>query len=257
MPHITTLAGTHREHPEHPRHPDLAGVAVERIGADLGQILAFLRVVTHQAIAGAWFGVNETWTTTKGPTMATPLRDKKVAFLVAPEGVEQVELTEPWHAVTSAGGVPSLVSTALGKVEAFHHLDRADTFDIDAIVGRVSAADFDGLVLPGGVANPDYLRTQPAAVDFARGFFDAGKPVAVICHGPWTLVEAGVLIGRTLTSWRSLRTDIVNAGGTWVDEPVVVCTDQPSTLVSSRKPADLPAFCTRLVEVFEGEPAGG
>ncbi len=180
--------------------------------------------------------------------MAKPLEGKTVAFLVATEGIEQVELTEPWKAVEGAGGKPSLVSTEAGTVQAFNHLDKADTFDVDAVVGETSVDAYDGLVLPGGVANPDSLRMHSGAVAFAKGFFDAGKPVAVICHGPWTLVEAGVVRDRTLTSWPSVKTDIVNAGGTWVDEEVVVCTAGPNTLISSRKPDDLKAFCQELVD---------
>ncbi|MDG3010803.1 type 1 glutamine amidotransferase [Rhodococcus sp. D2-41] len=179
--------------------------------------------------------------------MANPLQGKKVAFLVAPEGVEQVELTEPWKAVVAAAGEPLLVSTEPGSVQAFHHLDRGERFDVDRVVDDVGQADFDALVLPGGVANPDQLRTHPRAVAFAKEFFDAGKPVAVICHGPWTLVEAGVLEGRRLTSWPSLRTDIRNAGGEWVDEEFVRCDCGPTVLMSSRKPDDLPVFCARLV----------
>ncbi|CAJ1502089.1 type 1 glutamine amidotransferase domain-containing protein [[Mycobacterium] kokjensenii] len=180
--------------------------------------------------------------------MSGSLEGRRVAFLVAPEGVEQVELTEPWRAVTEAGARPALVSTAAGPVQAFNHLDRGDRFDVDRQVGDTSADDFDALVLPGGVANPDQLRTEERAVSFAREFFDAGKPVAVICHGPWTLVEAGVVTGRRITSWPSLRTDIVNAGGDWVDEELVRCDCRPSVLLSSRKPDDLPAFCDALVE---------
>ena len=182
--------------------------------------------------------------------MAEQLHDKRVAFLVAPEGVEQVELTEPWKAVEKAGGTPELISTEQGSIQAFNHLDKADTFPVDRTVGDVSASDYDGLVLPGGVANPDFLRMDDDAVSFVRGFFEQAKPVAVICHGPWTLVEADVLHGRTITSWPSLQTDIRNAGGTWVDEQVVV--DQG--LVSSRRPDDLPAFCAKLVEeIAEGK----
>lgn len=170
-----------------------------------------------------------------------------IAFLVAPEGVEQIELTEPWRAVEQAGGTPRLISTKTGHIQAFDHLDKADTFQVDATVDAVSPADFSGLVLPGGVANPDFLRMNERAVAFAKGFFDAGKPVAAICHAPWTLVEADVVRGRTLTSWPSLRTDIRNAGGTWVDEEVRVCTAGPNTLVTSRKPDDLKAFCQEAV----------
>jgi protease I len=184
--------------------------------------------------------------------MAGGLEGKTIAFL-ATEGVEQVELTEPWSAVEQAGGRPRLVSLEAGHVQAFDHLDKADTFPVDATVADADAADYDGLVLPGGVANPDFLRMDERAVALVRAFFEAAKPVAVICHGPWTLVEADVVRGRTLTSWPSLRTDIRNAGGTWVDEEVHV--DQG--LVSSRRPDDLPAFCAKLVEEFaEGQHEG-
>lgn len=178
------------------------------------------------------------------------LDGKTVAFLVAPEGAEQVELTEPWQAVKKAGGTPELISTEVGKVQAFNHLDKADTFDADKAAGDADVADYAGLVLPGGVANPDFLRTNSDAIGFIKGFFDAGKPVAVICHGPWTLIEADVLRGRTITSWPSLQTDIRNAGGNWVDEEVVVDERRGNTLISSRKPDDLPAFCSKLVEAF-------
>ena len=174
----------------------------------------------------------------------------QVAFLVAPEGTEQVELTEPWRAVTAAGGTPKLVSTTEGKVQAFDHLDKADTFPVDLTVGEASAGDFDGLVLPGGVANPDALRMDDQAVAFAKAFFDEGKPVAAICHAAWTLIEADVVRGRTLASWPSLRTDIRNAGGTWVDEQVKICTAGPNTLITSRKPADLDAFCPAFIAEF-------
>lgn len=185
--------------------------------------------------------------------MAGKLDGKRIAFLVAPEGVEQVELTEPWKAVESEGGKPELVSTEEGEVQAFNHLDKADTFKVDRTVGEAKASEYDGLVLPGGVANPDFLRMDEGAVGFARDFFEQAKPVGVICHGPWTLVEADVLKGRTITSWPSLKTDIGNAGGRWVDEEVVV----DEGLVSSRKPDDLPAFCAKIVEEFcEGEHAG-
>jgi protease I len=185
--------------------------------------------------------------------MAGKLEGKRIAFLVAPEGTEQIELTEPWKAVESEGGQPELISTEKGEVQAFNHLDKADTFKVDRTVEDASTADYDGLVLPGGVANPDFLRTDDEAVAFARGFFEDAKPVGVICHGPWTLVEADVLKGRTITSWPSLQTDIRNAGGNWVDEEVVV----DEGLVSSRKPDDLPAFCAKIVEEFcEGEHEG-
>jgi protease I len=176
------------------------------------------------------------------------LDGKKIAFLVANEGVEQVELTSPWSAVEDAGAVPFLLAPEIGKVQAFHHLDRGDAFEADLPVADVHVEDYDALVLPGGVANPDQLRTTPAAVAFARGFVESGRPVAVICHGPWTLIEADAVDGRTLTSWPSLRTDIENAGGTWVDE--AVCVD--GNLISSRRPDDLDAFCTALVDALAG-----
>ena len=178
--------------------------------------------------------------------MAGALAGRRIAFLVAPEGVEQVELTEPWLAVREAGGLPELVSTKSGSVQAFNHLDRGDTFPVDRMVADTGAADYDGLVLPGGVANPDFLRMDSDAVEFVRGFFESRKPVAVICHGPWTLIEADVVQDRRLTSWPSLQTDLRNAGAQWVDEEVVV--DNGS--VSSRKPDDLPAFCSALVREF-------
>jgi protease I len=182
--------------------------------------------------------------------MSNELSNKKIAFLVAPEGAEQVELTDPWKAVETAGGTAELVSTEVGKVQAFNHLTPADTFEASKSADSVTAAEYDGLVLPGGVANPDFLRTDSTAVAFVKGFFDSGKPVAVICHGPWTLVEADVLRGRTITSWPSLQTDLRNAGANWVDEEVVTCTGGPSTLISSRKPDDLPQFCAKFVEAF-------
>lgn len=178
--------------------------------------------------------------------MAEKLQGKRIAFVVAPEGAEQVELTEPWKAVEDEGGKPELISTEEGTVQAFNHLDKGDTFKVDRTVDGADASEYDGLVLPGGVANPDLLRADERAVAFIRAFFEQGKPVAVICHGPWTLVEADVLRGRKITSWPSLQTDIRNAGGTWVDEEVVV----DEGLVSSRKPDDLPAFCAKLVEEF-------
>jgi protease I len=177
--------------------------------------------------------------------MAGKLDGKTIAFL-ATEGVEQVELTDPWQAVLDAGGTPELISLEPGVVQAFNHLDKADTFPVDHTAADADAGRYDGLVLPGGVANPDFLRADRDAVAFVRGFFDQGKPVAAICHGPWTLIDAEVVRGRTLTSWPSLRTDLRNAGATWVDEQVHV--DQG--LVSSRKPDDLPAFCEKLVEEF-------
>ena len=178
--------------------------------------------------------------------MSDELQGKKIAFLVANEGIEQIELERPWQAVEEAGGEPVLVAPNEGEAQAFNHLDKADTFSVDQVVGDADASDYDGLVLPGGVANPDNLRTDEDAVAFARAFFEAGKPVGAICHAPWTLVEAGVVDGRTLTSWPSLQTDIRNAGGNWVDEEVHV----DSGFVTSRKPDDLDAFCAKIVEEF-------
>jgi protease I len=185
--------------------------------------------------------------------MAGTLDGKKVAILVATEGIEQVELTEPRKALDDAGATVELLSTETGEAQAFNHLDKADTFPIDRAVGDASADDYDALMLPGGVANPDNLRMHRDAVAFVRAFFDAGKPVAAICHAPWTLVEADVVNGRTLTSWPSLQTDIRNAGGTWVDEEVHV----DSGLVTSRKPDDLPAFNAKMVEEFAEGPHEG
>lgn len=182
--------------------------------------------------------------------MADALQGRRVAFLVAPEGAEQVELTEPWKAVSEAGGHPELVSVQPGTIQAFNHLDRADEFPVDRVVPEARAEDYDALVLPGGVANPDFLRKSREAVQFVRDFFISQKPVAVICHGPWTLIEADVVRGRRITSYPSLQTDLRNAGAEWVDEEVVV----DNGLVSSRRPSDLPAFCAKLVEEFaEGE----
>ena len=175
--------------------------------------------------------------------MSKRLDGKKVAFL-ATDGVEQVELTEPWKAVEDEGGSPELISLESGQILGFQHLDHGDKFSVDRTVSDASAADYDGLVLPGGVANPDFLRANDDAVKFVRDFFEAGKPVAAICHGPWTLVEADVVRGRTLTSYASIKTDIKNAGGEWVDEEVHV----DAGLVTSRNPDDLPAFNAKLVE---------
>ena len=176
--------------------------------------------------------------------MSDELRGKRIAVLVANEGVEEVELTEPLAALREAGAETELLAPEAGVVQAFDHLDRSETYEVDRVVGEADAADYDGLVLPGGVANPDQLRTREEAVEFVRAFFEAGKPVGAICHAPWTLVEAGVLGGRTVTSWPSLETDLRNAGAEWVDEEVHV--DQG--LVTSRKPDDLPAFNAKIVE---------
>lgn len=181
--------------------------------------------------------------------MGDELNGKKVAFLVANEGIEQVELTEPRKALEEAGAGTELVAPESGEAQAFDHLDKADTFPVDRTASDASADDYDALVLPGGVANPDNLRTESDAVDFVRAFFEAGKPVAAICHAPWTLIEAGVVEGRRVTSFPSLRTDLRNAGAEWVDEEVVV----DSGLVTSRNPDDLPAFIAKTIEeIAEG-----
>jgi protease I len=183
--------------------------------------------------------------------MSSELSGKRVAVL-ATDGVEQVELTEPWKALEGAGATLSLVSLKPGSIQGFNHLDKADTFTVDATVDGVSADQFDALVVPGGVANPDFMRMDPDAVGFVRDFVQSGKPVGVICHAPWMLVEADVVRGRRVTSWPSLRTDIRNAGGDWVDQKVVV----EEGLVTSRKPSDLPAFCAKLTEeIREGRHA--
>jgi len=178
--------------------------------------------------------------------MSDQLQGKKIAILVANEGVEQIELTSPREAVEAAGAAVELIALEAGEIQAFNHLDKGDTFTADKAVGEASADDYDGLVLPGGVANPDQLRTDTDAVQFVRAFFEAGKPVGAICHAPWTLINADVVDGRTLTSWPSLQTDLRNAGAEWVDEEVHV--DQG--LVSSRKPDDLDAFNAKLIEEF-------
>ena len=183
--------------------------------------------------------------------MADKLQGKRVAFL-ATDMVEQVELTEPWQAVKNEGATPELISLEEGEIQGFNHYDKADKFKVDRTVEEASADDYDALVIPGGVGNPDTMRADENAVRFVREFMESGKPLAVICHGPWMLVEAGVMRGRRVTSWPSLRTDILNAGGEWVDEQVVV----HNGLVTSRKPDDLPAFNEKIVEEFcEGKHA--
>jgi len=184
--------------------------------------------------------------------MSTATLQGRVAVLVANEGIEQVELTEPWKALESAGARPELIAPKGGSAQAFNHLDKADSFPVDRTVADADPGDYIGLVLPGGVANPDALRMDSDAVAFVQAFVAAGKPIAAICHAPWTLVEADAVRGRTLTSWPSLQTDIRNAGGTWVDEQVH--TDRG--LVTSRRPDDLPAFCAKMIEEFaEGRHA--
>jgi protease I len=180
------------------------------------------------------------------------LSGKRVAIL-ATDMFEQVELVEPRKAVEQAGADVELVSLEAGEIQGFNHYDKAATFPVDKVVADVSADDYDALLLPGGVGNPDTLRMDENAVGFVRSFFEQGKPVAAICHAPWTLVEADVVCGRTLTSFWSVKTDVKNAGGTWVDEEVVV----DEGLVTSRSPDDLPAFCAKAIEEFaEGKHAG-
>jgi protease I len=177
--------------------------------------------------------------------MAGQLEGKRVAFLFT-EGVEQVELTKPLEAVRDAGATAELISLQTGGIQMFNHLDKGETIEAEKAVSDANASDYDALVVPGGVANPDALRMDDDAVSFVRDFFEQDKPTAIICHGPWVLVEADVARGRTVTSWPSLQTDLRNAGATWVDEEVVV----DNGLVTSRKPDDLPAFCAKLVEEF-------
>jgi protease I len=184
--------------------------------------------------------------------MADKLQGKRVAFL-ATDMVEQVELTEPWKAVRDAGAEADLISLEEGQIQGFNHYDKGDLFSVDRTVEEANADEYDALVIPGGVGNPDTMRMDENAVQLVRDFFEQGKPVGVICHGPWMLVESGVVRGRTVTSWPSLRTDIRNAGGTWVDKDVVV----DDGLVTSRKPDDLPAFNAKIVEEFaEGRHEG-
>ena len=183
--------------------------------------------------------------------MSDELRGMRVAFLMANEGVEQVELTDPWQAVESAGGLPTLIATEEGTAQAFRHLTPTDTFPVDITTDLADPETFDALVLPGGVANADKIRTDPKAVFFVRRCFERDLPVAVICHGPWILTDAGVAKERVLTSWPSLKTDLTNAGAEWVDEEVRV----DGNLVTSRNPGDLPAFCRELVRVFSARHA--
>ena len=183
--------------------------------------------------------------------MKKTLEGKRIAFL-ATDGVERDELMQPWKEIRDAGAEVELVSMKAGQIQSMKHNEKSDMFNVDKEVDAVTAKDYDGLVLPGGVSNPDQLRTEPRAVEFVKDFFKQEKPVAAICHGPWMLVEANVLKGRTVTSWPSLKTDIINAGGSWVDEVVYV----DEGLVTSRKPEDLPSFCAKAIEEFaEGERA--
>ena len=177
--------------------------------------------------------------------MTQTLANKKIAFL-ATDGFEQVEFTKPWDAIKNAGATVELISLESGQIQGMNHDEKGDTFTVDKVITDVSASDYHGLVLPGGVQNPDTLRTNKDAVSFIKDFFKQGKPVSAICHGPWTLVEADVVNGRTLTSWPSLKTDITNAGGTWVDEQVVC----DNGLTTSRNPDDLDAFCDKSIEEF-------
>jgi protease I len=177
--------------------------------------------------------------------MADNLNGKKVAILVA-DGFEQVEMTEPKKALEEAGAQTEIISPVKGEVQGWNHFDKADKFTVDVPLDSADAQNYDALLLPGGVANPDQLRMNPAAVYFVKQFFEAGKPVAAICHGPWTLIEADVVRGRTITSWPSLKTDLRNAGAQWVDQEVV--TD--GGLVTSRNPQDIPAFNRKMIEEF-------
>jgi protease I len=186
--------------------------------------------------------------------MTNQLQDVRVAFVVANEGVEQVELLEPWKAVIDAGGTADLIAPKPGMAETMRHLDRADRFPVDRLTNDARAEDYDAVVLPGGVANPDLLRQDAPAVDFLMSMFEAGKPVAAICHGPWTLIEGDLVCGRTITSWPSLQTDLRNAGATWVDHEVEVCREGINTLITSRKPDDLKAFCREITRDFAKTP---
>ncbi len=180
--------------------------------------------------------------------MTVTTAQQTIAFLVAAEGIEEVELTEPWKMMERAGHVPVLISPDAGTVQLFHHLEASSTRPVDVVVAEASVDDYAALVLPGGVANPDALRTDEQAVAFVRDFVASGKPVAAICHAPWTLIEADCVRGRRLTSWPSLQTDLRNAGAEWVDEQVVL----DGNLITSRKPDDLPAFNEQLVQALGG-----
>ncbi len=184
--------------------------------------------------------------------MAQKLKDKTVAVL-ATDGFEQVELTEPVKALRNEGADVRIVSPRSGQIQGWNHHDKGDRVAVDATLDQADSAGFDALVLPGGVINPDALRLEPKAIGFIRGFVEAGKPIAAICHGPWTLIDAGAVRGRRMTSWPSLKADLTNAGAAWEDREVV--TDHG--LVTSRKPDDLPAFCGKMIEEFaEGRHHG-
>ena len=179
--------------------------------------------------------------------MANELSGRKIAIL-ATNGVEQVELTEPQKALKAAGATVTVISQKPGQIQGMNHDEKADQLPVDATLADVKPDAFDGLVLPGGVANPDYLRVDKQAVAFVKAFATAGKPIAAICHGPWTLIEADAVRGKRMTSWPSLQTDLKNAGATWTDEPMV----RDGNLVTSRKPDDLPQFNKAIVELFAG-----
>jgi protease I len=192
------------------------------------------------------------------PIMEKKLTGKRVAILVA-EGFEQVELTGPREALDEAGAETSIVSPAEGEVQGWNHFDKGDKFKVDVPLAQAKPEEFDALLLPGGVANPDQLRNLPEAVEFVKSFVDTGKPIASICHGPWTLIEAGAVGGRKMTSWPSIKSDLINAGAHWVDEEAVV----DGLLITSRKPDDIPAFNEKIIEQFAaarqeaGKAAGG
>ena len=185
--------------------------------------------------------------------MSKKLLDGKCIAFLATNGFEQVELTEPWESIKAAGASVELISIDPGSIQGMHHDKPGDTFKVDKTIDEVDTSDYDGLVLPGGLMNPDLLRVNQACVEFVREFFKDTKPVAAICHGPWMLIEADVVHDRVVTSWPSLKTDLINAGATWVDQPVVC--DQG--LVTSRRPDDLQAFCQKAIEEFaEGTHVG-
>jgi deglycase len=183
--------------------------------------------------------------------MANELEGKKVAILVT-DGFEQVEMTKPRQALDDAGAETQIVSVKSGKIQGMNHADKGDKFDVDITLEEARPQDFDALMIPGGLMNPDTLRSTPEALEFTRHFFNEGKPVAAICHGPWVLIDAGLVRGRRLTSWPAIKTDVRNAGGNWVDQEVVV----DNGLVTSRKPDDIPAFNKKMIEEFcEGRHA--